>query len=125
MKGKTDRSGEPWMTRKKAYICFSSNDLVNSLKNAEGSRSTHKRVIQWAKRRHKKALTDKRESKGFYKYIKGKRLTQERKGSLKDLQCSLCVEAQISEVLNEYICIYCGEKQMLWNSGNVTIITMP
>ena len=57
-----------------------------SLEEYRGCRSRVKREIRRAKRGHEIVLADKAKEnpKIFYKYIKGKRVTRERIGPLKD-----------------------------------------
>ena len=56
----------------------------------------------------------KENRKSFYKYIKGKRVTMERVGPLKDQQGHLCADPQeMGEILNEYFSsVFTVEKGM-------------
>ena len=56
----------------------------------------------------------KENPKSFYKYIKGKRVTRERVGPLKDQQGHLCEDPQeMGEILNEYFSsVFIVEKSM-------------
>eukprot|EP00061_Rhincodon_typus_P015194 g42732.t1 len=72
--------------------------------------------IRRARRGHEIALANriKENPKGFYKYIKDKRVTKDRIGPLKDQQGSLCVETEeMGETPNEYFAsVFIVEKDM-------------
>ncbi|MBB6725585.1 hypothetical protein [Proteus mirabilis] len=102
--------------KKEAYVRYRQDRSSESLEEYKESRSILKREIRRAKRGHEIALANrvKENPKGFYKYIKDKRVTRERIGPLKDQQGGLCVEPQeMGEILNEYFAsVFTVEKDM-------------
>ena len=130
VKGKAGRCREPWMTRdiealvkkkKEAHDMHRQLGSSESLEEYSGCRSRVKREIRRAERGHKIVLADKEKEnpKSFYKYIKGKRVTRQRVGPLKDQQGHLYADPQeMDEILNEYFSSVFIVKKA-WMLGNL------
>eukprot|EP00061_Rhincodon_typus_P003901 g21251.t1 len=124
-KGKDGKVRDPWITRRVVNLVESGKEVYVRLRKLKSDRDHEKykesrKVLQQgirrARRDHEmtKAGRFNENPKAFYRYVKNKRITEEKVGPLKDKGENLCLEAEdVGEILNEYIAsVFTQEKDM-------------
>jgi len=114
IKGKVNRNKEPWFSReivtlikrkRELYEMYRQQGTDQMLEEYKKCKKLLKREIRRAKRRHEVALADrvKENPKGFYRYVRSKRIVRDKIGPLEDQSGRLCMEPkEMGEILNGF-----------------------